>query len=72
MENSGMMGTELAYVRERLKRCTPEQMDAVAKIAKVHPKTIRRIVARAVENPSARTIGRLAMHFRTQESRASV
>jgi hypothetical protein len=46
-------------------------MDAVAKIAKVHPKTIRRIVSRSTENPSARTVGRLAMHFRTREARTA-
>lgn len=66
-----MLGTELAYVREQLKRCTPKELIAVAKIAKVHPKTIRRIKARSTENPSAVTVGRLAMHFRTQEVRAA-
>lgn len=64
-----MLGTELAYVRERLKRCTTEQLLLAARIAKVHPKTIRRIAARSTEHPSAVTVGRLAMHFRTQEAR---
>ena len=65
-----MLGTELAYVRAQLKRCTPIERLAAAKAAKVHHKTIRRIVERETENPSAMTIGRLAMHFRTQEQRS--
>lgn len=66
----GMLGTELAYVRERLKRCSLQERAALAKIARVHPKTVRRIVQGTTKNPSAATVGRLAMHFRTQEARA--
>jgi hypothetical protein len=69
-QNANMLGTELAYVRERLKRCTPQELLAVAKIAKVNPRTIRRIKSRSTEHPSSVTVGRLAMHFRTQEVRA--
>lgn len=70
-KNGDMLGTELAYVRERLKRCSPKELIAVAKIAKVNPRTIRRIKARSTQNPSALTVGRLAMHFRTQEVRTA-
>lgn len=67
-----MLGTELAYVRERLRRCTAEERGAAAKAAKVHPKTIRRIADRKTENPSAVTVGRLALHFRTRDKRAEL
>lgn len=66
-----MLGTELAYVRERLKRCSREDRIAVARIVKVHPKTVRRIVEGKTKNPSAATVGRLAMHFRTREARSA-
>lgn len=68
-QNREMLGTELAYVRERLKRCSTSERVAAAKAARVHPKTVRRIVERETENPSAVTVGRLAMHFRTREQR---
>jgi hypothetical protein len=66
-----MLGTELAYVRDQLKRCSPEERLFAAKAVKVHPKTIKRIVERSTENPSAMTVGKLAMHFRTQEKRGT-
>lgn len=59
-----MEETELAFVRERLKLCSPEERAQAAKVAEVHPKTIRRIVERKTENPSSATVGRLALHFR--------
>lgn len=67
-----MIGTELVYVRERLKRCSPTERRAAAKAAKVHEKTIRRIVDRETENPSSVTVGRLAIHFRTREKREAM
>ena len=68
-QNAQMLGTELAYVRQQLKRCSHAERVAAAKAVKVHPKTIRRILERETENPSSVTVGRLAMHFRTQEAR---
>jgi hypothetical protein len=64
-----MLGTELSYVREKLAGCTPEERNALAKVVKVHPKTLRRIVSKKTLAPGSDTVGKIAMHFRTQEKR---
>lgn len=71
-QNALMLGTELAYVRKQLKRCSAEEREAARKAAKVHVKTLRRIAARETENPSALTVGRLALHFKTREKRQEI
>jgi hypothetical protein len=64
-----MIGTELAYVREKLKDCSPEEKAAAAKAAKTSVKTVRRIAKLRGYHASAITVGRLALHFRTREER---
>lgn len=71
-QNGLMIGTELAYVREKLKRLSPSEMNELAKIVDVHPKTVRRISDRRTKAPRSDVIGKMAIHFRTQEKRRGV
>lgn len=68
-QNAGMNGTELAYVRQKLAPCSPEEQIALAKVVRCHPKTIRRLKNRSTKHPRSDIVGKLAMHFRKLEER---
>jgi hypothetical protein len=64
-----MFTTDLSYVRDQLGKLTPTERSQVAKKNKLHPKTLRRILGKKTKGPRSDTIGKLLMHFRTQEQR---
>jgi len=66
-----MFATDVSYVRDQLKRCSPEELNAAAKVADVHLKTLQRILKRKDVGTRAITISKLALHFRTREKRAA-
>lgn len=65
-----MIGTELAYVRDRLKRCSLDELREAGEVADASVKTLRRILRLKKYHPSAITVGKLALHFKTRELRA--
>lgn len=65
-----MIGTELAYVKANLKRCSREERKVLAKKIGKEPITIERIVDGRTKYPRADVVGKLAIHFRTMEQRA--
>ena len=66
-----MLGTELAYVRARLEPLNAAQRKAVADACELNVKTINRLVSKATKYGRTDTIGKIAMHFRTREKRAT-
>lgn len=68
---TGVLGTELAYVREKLKPLTRAERKAIAAAVKVHWKTIDRLVDRRTKYGRTDTVGKLALHFRTRDRRAA-
>ncbi len=65
-----MFVTDLSYVRQQLQRCSPEEMNAIAKAIRVHEKTVRRISDKRTLAPRSDTVGKLVMYFRTKEARS--
>jgi hypothetical protein len=64
-----MLGTELAYVREKLGRASPSERRQIAIEIGINPKTLLRILRRETKYGRTDTIGKLSMHFRTRERR---
>ena len=64
-----MLGTELAYVREKLARCGPAERKEISAAIGVHLKTLNRIASRETKYGRTDTVGKIAMHFRTREKR---
>jgi Mg2+ and Co2+ transporter CorA len=64
-----MLGTELAYVKANLARCSKAELKALAKKIGKQPITLERIVNGHTRAPRSDVTGQLAIHFRTQEKR---
>lgn len=64
-----VIGTELAYVKTNLGRCSREERRSLAKKIGKEPITLERIVDGRTKYPRADVVGKLAIHFRTQEKR---
>lgn len=62
------MFTELAYVKDKLKRADRSIWTECAKASGVHFRTISRI-AYDETMPGSDTVGKIAMYFRTKEKR---
>lgn len=67
---SRFVTTDLAYVKEQLRRVGPAEWKPIAKAARINVKTIRRIVSDETRGPRSDTVGKIAMYFRTKEKRA--
>ena len=66
-----MLGTELAYVRERLGKISREERDQLAHMIGAHPKTLKRIAEDVhLRAPRSDIVGKLAVHFQTREKRS--
>lgn len=65
---SGVMFTELAYVKEKLRGAEKSVWHECAKVSGVHFRTISRIVYDETI-PGSDTVGKIAMYFRTKEKR---
>jgi hypothetical protein len=66
---AGMFGTELAYVKANLGRCSRDERRLLAKKIGKEPVTIERVLDGRTKYPRADLVGKLAIHFRTQEKR---
>lgn len=64
-----MQGSELAYVKEQLKKYTHREWEMIARAAKVNFRTVKRIAYNETAYPRSDTTGKLALYFRTIESR---
>lgn len=64
-----MQGTELAYVREQLKRFKHRDWKMIARAANVEFRTLKRIAYNETAHPRSDTTGKLALYFRTIEAR---
>lgn len=64
-----MLGSELAYVREKLGAYAHSDWKIFAAESGVPFRTVKRIAYRETEFPRSDTVGKLAMYFRTKEKR---
>jgi DNA-directed RNA polymerase specialized sigma54-like protein len=62
------MLTDLSYVRGKLERMKPPELQRIADEIDVHVKTLKRFVRRE-SYPRSDTIGKLAIYFRTKDKR---
>lgn len=67
---SRFVTTDLAYIKEQLKRVGSSGWGPIAKAARINVKTIRRIVSDETRGPRSDTVGKIAIYFRTKEKRA--
>ena len=65
----GMLGSELAYVREKLARCGVVEKREIAAACGLNVKTLNRLASRQTKYGRTDTVGKIAMHFRTRERR---
>ena len=68
----GMVGSELAYVREKLSRATPAERRVIAEAVEVNVKTLQRLASKETKYGRTDTVGKLAMYFRTRERRKAI
>jgi len=67
-----MVGSELAYVREKLSRATPAERRVIAEAVEVNVKTLQRLASKETKYGRTDTVGKLAMYFRTRERRKAI
>jgi hypothetical protein len=63
------MQTDLSYVKEQLARVGRAGWAEAAKKTGIHPRTVSRIAYDETRAPRSDVVGKLAIHFRTQEKR---
>lgn len=68
-QNTGMLGSELSYVRDQLARYKHADWKRISTASGVPFRTVKRIGYRETAYPRSDTVGKLAMYFRTQEKR---
>jgi hypothetical protein len=64
-----MLGSELAYVREKLSRTTAAERKEIAKSLGMSGKTLSRLASKETKYGRTDTVGKLALHFRTRDRR---
>jgi hypothetical protein len=66
------MFSNLAYVREKLRRTPLKECKAIGKKLRISDGTMKRLKYEPDANPLSETTDRLALYFRTKEKRGSV
>lgn len=65
-----MLGSELAYVREKLKKLPPAERKRVSDFVGIHVKTLNRLASKETKYGRTDTVGKLAVYFRSMDSRS--